>query len=147
MLILNRGDKPINQSTHQPYCDYLFLTKKQMKRSIKYLVGVLLLFVQICFVNAQDTDWKKLIESWRMDYNIPGMSVGIIRNGEVVFVDGFGELEEGKAQKADKSTLYSVASNTKAFISASIATLVSEGKMKWDDRVQKYLPYFELYDP
>ena len=118
-----------------------------MKRNIKYLFGLLLIFAQLSIVNAQDADWKAMIESWRAAYNTPGMSVGIIRNGEVVFVDGFGVLEEGKAQKADKNTLYSIASNTKAFISASIATLVSEGKMNWDDRVQKYLPYFQLYDP
>jgi len=118
-----------------------------MKKNIKYLFGLLLLFAQLSIVNAQDADWKTMIESWRVAYNTPGMSVGIIRNGEVVFVDGFGVLEEGKAQKADKNTLYSIASNTKAFISASIATLVSEGKMNWDDRVQKYLPYFQLYDP
>ena len=118
-----------------------------MKRKIKYLFGILLILVQLSFVNAQDTDWKTMIESWRDAYNTPGMSVGIIRNGEVVFVDGFGVLEEGKSQKADKNTLYSIASNTKAFISASMATLVKEGKINWDDRVQKYLPYFELYDP
>ena len=118
-----------------------------MKRNSKNIVGILLFFMQMSMLAAQDTDWKTMIESWRVAYNTPGMSVGIIRNGEVVFVDGFGVLEEGKSQKADKNTLYSIASNTKAFISASIATLVREGKMNWDDRVQKYLPYFELYDP
>lgn len=118
-----------------------------MKRKIKYLFGILLVCMQLSVVSAQDIDWKLMIESWRVAYNTPGMSVGIIRNGEVVFADGFGVLEEGKATKADKNTLYSIASNTKAFISASMATLVSEGKMNWDDRVQKYLPYFELYDP
>lgn len=118
-----------------------------MKNIIKNIAGILLLSMQMSVITAQDTDWKPMIESWRVAYNTPGMSVGIIRNGEVIFVDGFGVLEEGKAEKADKNTLYSIASNTKAFISASIATLVSEGKMNWDDRVQKYLPYFELYDP
>ena len=118
-----------------------------MNRNIKYLVGIILFFAQFGFVNAQETDWKSLIESWRTAYNTPGMSVGIVRNGEVIFVDGFGVLEEGKPQKADKNTLYSIASNTKAFISASMATLVKKGKINWDDKVQKYLPYFELYDP
>ena len=118
-----------------------------MKRSLKYLVGILLISTQLSFVNAQQTDWETLIESWRTAYNTPGLSVGIVQNGEVIFVDGFGVLEEGKPQKADKNTLYSIASNTKAFISASIATLVKEGKISWDDKVQKYLPYFELYDP
>lgn len=118
-----------------------------MNRNIKYLVGIILFFAQLSFVNAQETDWKSLIESWRVAYNTPGLSVGIVQNGEVIFVDGFGVLEEGKPQKADKNTLYSIASNTKAFISASIATLVKEGKVNWDDKVQKYLPYFEIYDP
>ena len=108
-----------------------------MLKKIKYIFLGLIISLQVNFLVAQDTDWKTMIESWRVAYNTPGMSVGIIRNGEVVFVDGFGVLEEGKAQKADKNTLYSIASNTKAFISASIATLVKEGKINWDDRVQK----------
>lgn len=114
---------------------------------MKYIFKILLLFLCVPFLHAQETDWKTMIESWRADYNIPGMSVGIIRNGEVIFSDGFGVLEEGKTPKADRHTLYSIASNTKAFISASIATLVHEGKLDWDDRVREYLPYFELYDP
>ncbi len=88
-----------------------------------------------------------MLEEWRVAYHVPGMSVGIIRNGEVIFSDGFGELEEGKQQRPDGQTLYAIASNTKAFITASLATLVDEGKIKWDDPVKKYLPYFELYDP
>lgn len=117
-----------------------------MKNS-RCLFLILLLCVQVSFISAQNTDWKALIESWRVEYHVPGMSVGIIQNGKVIFEDGFGVLEEGLPQKADKHTLYSIASNTKAFISASIAMLVKEGKLKLDDRVQQYLPYFELYDP
>lgn len=99
------------------------------------------------FLHAQDTDWSTMIETWRNDFNVPGLSVGIIHNGKVILSDGFGVLEEGKTRKADEHTLYSIASNTKAFISASIATLVKQGKLDWDDKVQKHLPYFELYDP
>ena len=50
-----------------------------MKKNIKYLFGLLVLFAQLSFVNAQDADWKTMIESWRVAYNTPGMSVGIIR--------------------------------------------------------------------
>lgn len=108
----------------------------------------LFLFLLGCFsLQAQQPDFKQLIETWRKAYHVPGMSVGIIRNGQVILSEGFGVLEEGKNQKADENTLYSIASNTKAFISASIAHLVMQGKLKWDDRVRQYLPYFELYDP
>ena len=119
-----------------------------MNRSIRLSIAFFLFVgAHVQILQSQETDWKTLIESWREAYKVPGLSVGIINKGEIVFSDGFGVLEEGKSQKADAHTLYSVASNTKAFISASIATLVHEGKINWDDRVQKYLPYFQLYDP
>ncbi len=101
---------------------------------------------QTC-IKAQPTDWVHLIDTWRKEYKIPGMSVGIIRNGEILLSEGFGVLEEGQSVKADKHTLYSIASNTKAFVTACISVLVEEGKLHWDDPVRQYLPYFQLYDP
>ena len=75
------------------------------------------------------------------------MSVGIVKDGEIIFGKGYGVLEIGKPEKPDGNTLYAIASNSKAFTSAIIAMLVQEEKLKWDDKVQKYLPWFELYDP
>jgi CubicO group peptidase (beta-lactamase class C family) len=80
------------------------------------------------------------------DWKVPGMSVAIVKDGRVVFAKGYGVLEEGKKKKTDENTLYAIASNTKAFISASLAHLVWEGKISWDDKVIDHLPYFELYD-
>lgn len=116
-------------------------------KSFKYLIITLFLFAGSHSLISQDIDWRKMIEEWRVAYHVPGMSVGIIKNGEVIFSDGFGSLEEGKNKQPDGQTLYAIASNTKAFITASFATLVDEGKVSWDDPVRMYLPYFELYDP
>lgn len=108
---------------------------------------IALVWLSCSVLSAQQTDWQTLIESWRTAYHVPGMAVGIIHEGEIVLSDGFGVLEEGKNQEVDKQTLFAIASNTKAFIATAIATLVDEGKMDWDDKVQTYLPYFQLYDP
>jgi len=81
------------------------------------------------------------------DWNVPGMSVGIVKDGKILFSSGYGVLETGKSKQADGNTLYAIASNSKAFTSALIAMLVQEGKLDWDDKVRKYLPYFDLYDP
>lgn len=81
------------------------------------------------------------------DWNVPGLSIAVVKDGKVVLAKGYGVLEKGKTSKADENSLYAIASNTKAFVSASIGILVEEGKLNWDDPVQKYLPYFELYDP
>jgi CubicO group peptidase (beta-lactamase class C family) len=81
------------------------------------------------------------------EWKVPGFSVAIVKDDRVVFVRGYGVRELGKPEPVDKDTLFAVASNTKAFTSAALATLVDEGKVKWDDPVTKYLPYFQLYDP
>ena len=118
-----------------------------MIKKVNFYCFSFLLFFSLPFLQAQENSLENLIESWRKDFDIPGLSVGIIKDGEVVLSAGFGVREAGKNQKADASTLYAIASNTKAFISASIAVLVKEGKVDWDDPVRNYLPYFELYDP
>ena len=90
-----------------------------------------------------DTYYQKTYDAW----NVPGMSIAIVKDGEVIFSKGYGVKEVGKSERVDENTLYAIASNSKAFTSAMIATLVQEKKLDWDDKVQKYIPYFEIYDP
>jgi CubicO group peptidase (beta-lactamase class C family) len=118
-----------------------------MKKTILLIILFSSLFI---LVNAQNVDLEKLDAYFgkaSKDWGIPGMSVGIVKDGEIVFSKGYGVLEVGKPEKPDGNTLYAIASNSKAFTSSIIAMLVQEGKLKWDDKVRKYLPWFELYDP
>lgn len=116
---------------------------------LKIIVFVLVIFSGFS-VFGQETEVKTLdqyFEKARQDWEVEGMSVGIIKDGKVILAKGYGQLEAGKPARPDGNSLYAIASNTKAFISASIGILVDEGKIKWDDPVRQYLPYFELYDP
>lgn len=111
----------------------------------------LLTFLLLCgtFTLSAQTDIQALkayLAQAQKDWNIPGMAVGIVKDGTVVLSEGFGNLEAGKSEKADGNSLFAIASNTKAFISAAIAILVEQGQLNWDDPVKKHLPYFELYD-
>ncbi|MBT8179447.1 MAG: beta-lactamase family protein, partial [Eudoraea sp.] len=89
-----------------------------------------------------DRYFEKMVADW----DIPSASIGIVKDGELVFTGNYGVLETGKPGAPDANTLYAIASNSKAFTSAIIGMLVQEGKLRWNDRVQKYLPDFELYD-
>ena len=77
---------------------------------------------------------------------IPGTSVGIIQDGEVVFSGGFGVRELGKPEKVDGDTLYMIASNSKGLTTLLLAKLVDEGKVDWKDKVVDVLPGFKLGD-
>ena len=93
-----------------------------MNRTIKHILFVLIT-CSTGLLSAQNTDWHNLIEMWRQAFDVPGMSVGIIKDGKIILSEGFGVLEEGKKAKVDEETLFSIASNTKAFTAASLASV------------------------
>ncbi|MGC4036391.1 MAG: serine hydrolase [Chitinophagaceae bacterium] len=87
------------------------------------------------------------IQSALQVWKTPGLSVVVVKDGNVVFKKGFGVKELGKADPYGTSTLSTCASTTKAMTAACMAMLVDEGKVKWTDIVTDILPEFKLSDP
>lgn len=118
--------------------------------NLRFRILFLLLIGSFTFsIAPAQVDVDKLdayLSQAQKDWKIPGISIGIIKDGEVILSKGYGMLEAGKTDPANGASLYAIASNTKAFISASLGILVDEGKVNWDDPVRKHLPYFALYD-
>ncbi|MDZ7612698.1 MAG: serine hydrolase [Flavobacteriaceae bacterium] len=90
-----------------------------------------------------DAYYAKMVVDW----DVPGASIGIVKDGKLVFKGNYGVLEKGKKDKPNEKTLYAIASNSKAFTSAIMGMLVQQGKLDWNDKVKKHLPYFAMYDP
>ena len=80
-------------------------------------------------------------------YHLPGIAVGVIENGNVVYVRTTGELVAGSGAPVTPETLFKIASNSKAMTSSVLARLVDAGKLKWDDPVVKHLPQFRMHEP
>lgn len=120
-----------------------------MKRKIYFLLFVLFIFP--VFVSAQTLEQKlseidAYAEKVRADWNVPGFAIAIVKDDKIVFAKGYGVRELNKPEKVDENTLFAIASNSKAFTTASLAILVDEKKLGWDDKVSKYLPEFQMYD-
>lgn len=121
-----------------------------MKKAILIFLWALLITAKAWTQNQAIPDLRELDRYYTQmvkDWDVPGVSIGVVKDGELVFTGNYGVLEKGKRRKPDEHTLYAIASNSKAFTSAIIGMLVQEGRLNWDDRVQDYLPYFEVYDP
>ena len=80
-------------------------------------------------------------------FNTPGMAVGVIHQGKIVHLDSFGIANRETNAPVDENTYFRLASTSKAFTAASLAILVDEGKLQWDDKVIDYLPGFRMMDP
>ncbi|HKG90414.1 MAG TPA: serine hydrolase [Gemmatimonadaceae bacterium] len=84
------------------------------------------------------------VERTLRELEVPGASIAIVKDGHVVLARGYGVRELGRPERVDENTLFQIASNTKAMTAGAIAILVSEGKLRWDDRVVDLLPWFRL---
>lgn len=93
---------------------------------------------------ARINELGRFIEQGEKETGVPGVSLGLIQNGKVIFADGFGTKELGKSGKPDGDTLFMIASNTKALTTLLLAKLVEEHRMSWDSQVISLFPSFRL---
>ena len=117
---------------------------------MKYIILIIFLLLSFSLVKSQPADFTekvdKYIEKAYKDWKIPGMAIAIIKDDKIIFEKGYGVKEINKPGKVDKNTMFGIASNTKAFTASAIGILVDQGKLNWNDKVIKYLPYFKMYD-
>ncbi|ATE72331.1 serine hydrolase [Lysobacter capsici] len=92
-------------------------------------------------------DFDAYVDAVRKQFEVPGIAVAIVKDGRIVLERGYGLRELGKPEAVDAHTLFAIASNTKAFTSASLSMLADEGKLSLDDRVIDQLPWFRMSDP
>ena len=89
----------------------------------------------------------KFIEDGQKATGVPGVALGLVQDGKVIFADGFGVKELGGSAKPDGDTLFMVASNTKAMTTLLLAKLVDEHRLSWTTPVTSLLPEFRLGNP
>jgi CubicO group peptidase (beta-lactamase class C family) len=90
-----------------------------------------------------DSYVEKALKEWK----IPGISVCVVKDGKIELMKGYGVKAMGSNDKVDENTLFMIGSNTKAITATALAILDKEKKLSLDDKVQKWLPDFKLYDP
>lgn len=95
-------------------------------------------------------NFKKLEQSIRQimhDWRVPGLSIVVVKNDNLVFGRGYGFRELGKEAPVDCDTVFAIASVTKSFTAAAMGMLVDAELVSWDDPVIKHIPEFELSEP
>jgi len=95
---------------------------------------------------ARLAELGKFVESSQQLLGVPGVALGLVQGGKVVFAGGFGVRELGKPAKVDADTRFIIASNTKALTTLMLARLVDEQKLTWETAATSLLPRFKLGD-
>lgn len=113
-----------------------------------YLLPVLLLLAALAAAQSVvPADLDSYVARSMKEFEVPGLALVVVKDGRVAYTKGYGVRKLGDPAPVDENTLFGIASNTKAFTAASLAILVDEGKLSWDDKVIKHMPSFRVADP
>jgi CubicO group peptidase (beta-lactamase class C family) len=88
---------------------------------------------------------QKLAEDVRQRTGIPGLAIAVVYRDEVIYLEGFGVRQEGKADAIDPDTVFQLASLSKPIAATVVAGLVGDGVVGWDDPIIRHDPGFEMY--
>jgi CubicO group peptidase (beta-lactamase class C family) len=103
--------------------------------------------------SGKENEAVYLLETWFetvIDYDrIPGISLAVVHDQELVYAKGFGHIDDMHKVRATPGTIYSICSITKLFTAIAVMQLRDAGKLNLDDPVAKYLPWLapEMVNP
>jgi CubicO group peptidase (beta-lactamase class C family) len=91
-------------------------------------------------------EFDSYVDKVRKEWDVPGLSMAVVKNGKVIFKKGYGIRTMGTTGAVDTETLFACASTTKAMTVTVLGMLVDQGKIGWDDLVSTYIPELKLHD-
>lgn len=89
---------------------------------------------------------NRILKSEMNDNDIPGLAVGILKQGHLVWSKGFGWANKARKKRVTADTIFMLASISKAITFTAVLQLYEQGKINLDTSVSKYLP-FKLIHP
>ena len=110
------------------------------KQTYRAVVTTLILFGLISVASAQTDKIDDYIKAQMALQKIPGLSIAVVRNGEIVKAKGYGLANVELNVPAKPETVYQSGSMGKQFTATAVMMLVEEGKMGLDDKINKYFP-------
>lgn len=95
-------------------------------------------------VKAQIDLFSAWIEGQIEIRDLPGIVVGVVSDQDLVWAQGFGLADRAEGRPMDLETRFRMASHSKLFTATAIMQLREQGKLRLDDPVKDYLPWFDF---
>ena len=109
-----------------------------------YSIVFCLMLFSSCSLLAQQSSFAAVdayVQTRMHDMNIPGLSLAVLKDGQVIKTSGYGIANIETNTPATAETEYRIASLSKQFIAAAVLLLVQDGKIHLDDKASLYLDY------
>ena len=89
---------------------------------------------------------EKTIDEKRKELGIPGASLVIVKDDQIIYMKGLGVKDFEKNLPVTPDTLFAIGSASKAFTALAAVMSADKGKLSLEDSPKKFLPYFKMRD-
>ncbi|MFT4805402.1 MAG: CubicO group peptidase (beta-lactamase class C family) [Psychroserpens sp.] len=80
------------------------------------------------------------------EYNIPGLSIGLVSNDSIIYTKGYGVRNIETNTPVSEHTIFHTASISKLFTSSAIIKLINDGLLSLDDKLYEIIPELQFKD-
>lgn len=121
------------------------------KRLLRHSFFVLPFLLWLSAASAQTPPFitdslDRYIEKGLVDWQVPGLSIVIVKDGKVILKKGYGSTAIKDGKPVNENTLFFIASNSKLFTGTALAHLEYLGKLSLNDKITRYYPGYKLYE-
>ena len=89
---------------------------------------------------------SEYLDSLRNLWDVPGVAVAVVKDGEIIYSNGFGSKSSDEFLPVSSKTLFCLGSSSKAFTSFACSLLAENGKLDFNKPIIEYIPWFRLKD-
>lgn len=115
-------------------------------RIASLLFLTLLLPLTLAVAQSLPDDFDETVIANMETWHAPGLGLAVVKDGRTVLTKGYGVKSFETMDLVNENTLFQAGSTTKAFAAMSIAMLIDQGKVSWDDPIIKHIPEFRMKD-
>lgn len=119
---------------------------RMFSRQLVFTIAMLLAPAKLLGQGSDPKHIDALVQQSLQAWEVPGAALVLVHNEQIVWAKGYGTRTLGKNEPVTPDTIFPLASCSKSFTSAAIASLVQQKRLTWDDPVHKHLPDFRLHE-
>jgi CubicO group peptidase (beta-lactamase class C family) len=114
-------------------------------RRILFFVSISIIAVGCNFIvkeksSIEQNPIEEKIKEAMKENNVPSLSIGIIRDGKIDVLQGFGTTSRKDTVKVNKNSIFQIASQSKMFTGIIVNNLIKEGKLNLEEPITNYFP-------
>ena len=117
-----------------------------MKIKMGLIFILMIIAGSLLFGQEQYSDVDDYLKKTMELISIPGMSVAVIKDGEIIFKNGYGVEVIEEARPMTPDSVSAIGSVTKTFTTIALMQLVEKGLINLEDKVIDYLPWFRTLE-